>query len=255
VSIWIALWIVLSLLLLAFLGWSLAVVVQQKKVWQAFSEKNKLRFKPSDFLQSPEMDGVIEGFNFSFFTSEHQTQDLRSTRKMMAIEVRLHSVLPIDGGCASGGMVGIFKQLGLKAEICPAQEGWNKTYIAAGSNKRVLEMYLTAERLTALTRLMKIKNVWVIFLFKDDFTLLRIDTSNPLASAEQLERLVKILVATARALELKSGESGLLKAEESKAIMHDNALAVDSKVLDEPIGLELEEDSAEPAKSENSTNS
>ncbi len=241
-SIWIALWLVLSLLLLAFLGWSLLVVFRQKKVWKAFAEKNKLRFKPSVLLQSPEMEGAIDGFKVSVFTSEHVTQDLRSTRKMTAIEVTLHSVFPVDGGCASGRMVDILKTLAFKAEVQPEHEAWNKSYIAAGTHKRVLELYLTPERLSALTRLMKIKNLWMIYIFKGGMTLLRIDTSNPLTSPEQLEKLVKILIATAQALELKSGEASMLKVEEAKAVMHDNALTVDNKTLEQSIDLQLEED-------------
>lgn len=241
-SIWIALWLVLSLLLLAFLGWSLLIVFRQKRVWKAFAEKNKLRFKPSVLLQSPEMEGAIDGFKVSVFTSEHVTQDLRSTRKMTAIEVTLHSVFPIDGGCASGRMVDIFKTLAFKAEIQPEHEGWNKSYIAAGTHKRVLEVYFTPERLSVITRLMKIKNLWMIYLFKDGKTLLRIDTANPLISPEQLEKLVKILIVTAQALELKSGEASMLKVEETKAVMHDNTLAVNNKMIEQSINLQLEED-------------
>lgn len=250
-SVWLALWIVFSLLLLAFLGWSLWISYQQKKVWKNFAEKNKLRYKSISFLQTPEMDGVIEGFRFNFFGSEHASKDLRSTRKMTAIEVTLSSSLPINGGCASGSMVDVLKLFGFKAEIRPEIEGWNKTYLIAGTHKRVLEMYFTLERTSLLARVMKIKNLWMIFLFADGKTLLRIDTSNPLVSSEQLEKLTKILLSAVQALELKNGEGKLLKAEESKAVLHEKSLVVDEKTLEQSFGLELEEDEVPQHKPEN----
>ena len=85
-------------------------------------------------------------------------------------------------------------------------------------------------------------NVWVIFLFKDGASLLRVDTSNPLTSAEQLEKLVKILLTAAQTLELKAGEGTILKAEEARTVIHESAVVIDGKALDGAIGLELEEE-------------
>jgi hypothetical protein len=245
VSIWIALWIVLSLALLGFLAWSVAILLKQKNAWKTFAAAHKLRYKPGRMMQSPEMDGIIEDYKFNFFTSEHTAEDMRGNRKMTAVEINLQSEMPIDGGVASGGMVPLLKGLNLKAELSPKQEGWSKAYIAMASNKAAFELYLTDERMQALTKLMQINHAWVIFVFKNNMMLLRMDTPSPLNSADQLEKLYKLLIKVAKILELKNGEGKLIKAEEARAPLKEAALPIDDAQLKSTSGLQLEDDASE----------
>lgn len=240
-SIWFALWFVLSFVLLAFFAWSVYVILQQKRTWKAFAEKHSLRFVANKMMQGPEMEGLIDGFKYSFFTSEHMTNDMRSTRKLSAVEVTLKSKMPMDGGVASGSMVTVLSEIAFRDEVKPVYEGWNKTYMASSDNAMMLEAYLTPERLDVLTRLMKIKNVWVIFAFKNDMTLLRIDTSNPMTSLEQMEKLVKVLGKAANVLELSKGEEKTLSAAKAREIEHKNTIQIEEAAGG--LSLELEEDS------------
>jgi hypothetical protein len=242
VNIWLALWIVLSLTLMGFLAWTLLISYKQKRAWKAFAARHKLRYASGRMMQSPEMDGLIEDYRFSFFTSEHNSPDARTSRKLATVEIMLGSALPIEGGVASGSMIPVLKALDLKFEITPAGEGWSKAYLAACSNRAAMEAYMTPERVQILSKLMQMAHVWVIFVFRNGLTLLRIDTPSPLDTDEQLEKLSKILIRSAKILELKSGESQLLKAEEAKAPLVERALAVDESVMKRSLSLELEEE-------------
>jgi hypothetical protein len=210
-SIWIVLWLVLSTVLLYFLGWTIFILLKQKQVWKTFAHKNKLRYQANKFLSSPEMSGIIHDYTISFFTGEHTLADARNSRKMTAIEVSLSSRMPFEGAIASGGMVPIARSLGLKEEYAPEYEAWDKTWIVAGANRNALEAYLTPERLKYLSSLMKLKNAWVIMIFRDETMLLRLDTPDPLDSEEKLNNVSKMLTNTAQALELGKGEDGRLK--------------------------------------------
>lgn len=187
------------------------------------------------------MEGVIEGYAFSFFTAEHPTTDVRGTRKVTAIEVILNSHLPFEGGVASHGMIPVLKSMGFIAEIQPTHEGWNTACLATTTHRYAMEAYLTPERVQALMTLLKIPRAWITLIFKGETALLRIDTPSPLEQLAQLEKLKKILLKTAAILELKEGEIGRLKAEMTRATPKAEAPAPLSASTS-ALTLELEED-------------
>jgi len=240
-NIWLILWGVLALSLLGFLVWTLVILMRQKRAWSLYAEKRKLRYKSTSFMDVPEIKGVLGEHGINVFESEHVTPDARSVRKLTAIEVNLNSDMPIDGGIASGGLIPIMETLNFKQEYVPKFKAWKKSYVARADSKSVLEAYLSDERLKALCELMKIKNSWIILVFKEDAMLLRIDIADPLHSPKRLDALVKKMLKAAQALELKSGESKRLKAASVKEDSKNVALELDDDVLDSS-GLTLEGD-------------
>lgn len=241
-SIWLALWIIISVTLLGFLVWSLFVLYRQKTTWKKFADKHKLRYKQNALMESPEVEGSFQDYKISFFTGEHVTADLRGVRKLTAVEVSLHSAMPIEGGAASGGMVSFIKELGLKAEIHPKHEKWNKSFIAAGANMHVLNAYFTDERVEALTKLMNIKNAWVIFIFRNERMLLRLDMPSPLFVSDNMEKVANMMVKVARVLEVSPDEAKKLKAEEARSVAKESSLALDDSDIDASNHIELEDD-------------
>ncbi len=249
-SIWLVFWIIISLSLIGFLGWSLYILQQQKAVWKAFASKHKLRYKSNALMESAEMNGSFDTYKLSFFTGEHYTADMRGVRKLTAIEVSLNSVMPIDGAVASGGMVQVAKDLGLKSEIRPQHKSWKREYIATGENRHVLEAYLTDARIEALAKLMELKNSWVVLIFKADRMLLRVDTPNPLSTQEYLEKIAKLIIGAADVLELKKDEARKLKAETIRRVSEDTGLTLDDKDLEASTAFELEDDGGAPKVAE-----
>ncbi|MCB9981153.1 MAG: hypothetical protein H6860_01995 [Rhodospirillales bacterium] len=241
-SIWFVLWFFISAALLGFLGWSLLILYQQKKTWKAFAAKHKLRFKPNSMMEGAEMEGNIDSYKVSFFTSEHLNPDMRSSRKLTAVEVGLHSTMPIDGAIASGQMISFVRTLNFKTEIRPEHKSWDKEYLAVGDNRFILDAYLTDERIELLVKLMKIKNSCMVLIFKGDRMLLRVDMADPMISAEYLDKFVKLLLKAAKTLEVSPDEAKKLKAEEVRGVGKDSSLVLDDTVEAGASGLQLEDD-------------
>lgn len=258
-NIWLVLWGVLATSLIGFSLWTFTILLRQKQGWRVYAEKRKLRYKTNAFMDSPSVEGAIGEHSVSCFTSEHMAKDARMSRKLTAIEVNLNSIMPVSGAIASGEMVEIMRIMELKHEYVPKHEAWSKEYAACSNNKGVLAAYLTDERIEALCDLMKIKNSWVILVFREKAMLLRIDLPNPLASAKELDAMMKKMLAAAELFELKKGEEKVLEAEGLKVSAEGVELEVDDDDLEAAGSLQLEDDSdivveeevEEPSEKEN----
>lgn len=213
-SLWFIVWFILSVALLYFLGWTILVLQRQKKSWKAFAKKYKLRYTPNSFMESPAVNGVIDGYRVNILMGEHQTQDARRARKLSAIEINLETVMPADGALGSADMVPIIQEINLKAELKPEHRNWDDSYIAMTDKKAVMNQYLTQERLEVLTKLMKVKNSAVILIFRDEIMLLRLDTPDPLDKPQRLDKLVKKMIETAKVLEAPELSSMPVHVEE-----------------------------------------
>ena len=242
-SLGVFIWALLSIALLGFLGWTAFILARQKSTWREFARQRNLRFKVRGFLLSPEITGVIRDYSIALFTAEHGSEQSRTTRKMSAIEIVLKSAMPVGGAVGSGDMVALIQGRGYSQEYKPKIKAWDKEYIAMSHNARFLKAYLTKERLAALIKLMKTKNVWVIFIFNGPDTLLRIDTPDALDDLDKLNKTMEKLLEVAGVLELAEGESQRLVAEAEASISKsDTAPSLKEPPEDGGLALELEED-------------
>lgn len=251
-SIWFFIWLLLSAALLYFLVWSFFILFRQKKTWKAYAEKNDLRFSPGKWSDPPEISGTLDGFTINFFTSEHMREGAKTTRKMTTIEIILPFKLPFDGGFASGEMVPLLKEIDIREEFKPDYQSWNKSYLATADNIPFYQSYMTAERLDALTRLMRIKNSWIILVFRNDISLLRLDTPYPLDSQNKLESAVRLMLKAAESLGISQEEIRVLErtAASTPPPSKSAVIAADDDFGEVGLGLELEEDEQEAAAQE-----
>lgn len=211
-TIWIAVWLLLSSVLLYFFVWTFFILQRQKKVWQKFGDDFGLRYKKGGLWDTPRLEGVYEGYTISLFASEHMREDMRSSRKMTAIEFTLHCTLPFDGAIASGGMIDVLKMADFGQEYQPDVKAWHKSYIARASHRIALQKYLTHDRLKALIGLMRIKNAWFISAFRNDIFVVRIDTPYALDDRKSLEVLILKMFKACKALEVNKAELRELSA-------------------------------------------
>lgn len=243
-NVWLILWCILAGALIVFSVWTFIILMRQKRGWRVYAEKRKLRYDAKALMDSPSVDGVIGEHSISCFASEHSMQDARTIRKLTAIEIKLNSIMPVGGCIASGGMIPVMNTLNLKQEYVPDHEAWDKAYVAAADNRAVLQAYMTDARVEALCALMEVEHSWIIFVFKDDAMLLRIDVAQPLARAKELDEMVKKMLATAEILELVKGESKRIEKAEIAVAAQSFELEVDGEALDADSGLALEEDAS-----------
>lgn len=232
---------VVSAALIYFSAWTNIILLRQKRAWQAFAAAHKLRFQSPGLLSPPRMNGAYKGHEISFFPSEHQTTDSRGLRKLTAIELNLKTALPCDGAIGTGGMVTLIQALTFSQEVRPEQKWWDPGAIIKTDNAPVLEAYLSPERLKALMTLARVKNLWMIFIFKGKDVILRVDTPDPLENKTKIEKILHIMLETAKVLELTPGEAERLKRAETTKKAATTTLSPPPDAPQET-GLELEED-------------
>ena len=241
-TIWMVIWAGFSSFFLLFLLWTLQIVILQKAAWKKFATKYKLRFRSKSFMKSPEMHGVIDGHKVSFFSSEHSSDDMRSTRNLIAIEVPLDFVMPAEAAIVSGGMIKIATLIGFQNELKPKHEKWSEEYAILTQDKAIYKAYLTKERLSAIIELMEYKSAMVMVIFKKDLALLRIDVSDPLKTIEKLEELKGLIMRTEKVLEVSDAELKMLKEAKTLSKARDVALEFDDEQTELTTGLSLEDD-------------
>lgn len=242
-SLSLFLWLFISTFLLGFWIWASVILFRQKSAWRFYAEKRKLRYINNGFYESPELNGTIGDYTVSVFTSEHSEFDARSQRRLIGLEVHLHTVLPVEVAIASGGMVPVVQGLDLPQELKPEVSGWDDSYIIRAQDKDVVEAYLQSnKRLEKLLQLMAMKRVWVILIFMKGKGLLRIDTSDPLIHPKKLDDMIGKMVEAASVFELGVGEVAGLKAHHKKRESQKGKIKVVGDVLDVHGGLELEDE-------------
>ena len=246
-SIWLIFWLLLVAVFAGFVIWTTLILLRQKSAWKEYAVKRKLRYNRGGLMQSPDVQGVVGDHRITIFTSEHSNEDMRGSRKMTAIELNLNSEMPVTGGVASGEMIEILKGMELKQEFVPKHESWTKAYVCMADSRVVMERYLTAARVSALTELMQRKHTMVIFAFRDDKMLLRIDTADPLDSAAAVDKIVKSMLNVAQGLELQVGESKGLKSDAVRAEAETVSLEVEEDEIDLG-GLQLEDENEEASE-------
>ncbi len=199
-------------------------------------------------MAAPEMNGVYDGYSISLFSSEHGDEFATNARKLTAVEVRLQSQMPFEGGAASGDMVRILQALEFREEWVPSHPEWQKEFLICGDARTALSVFFSNDRLNALLSLMKMSNVWAIYVFRGDINLLRIDTPYPLDNQKKLEAIIKKMVGIARVLELKDGEGGRIKADMVRKPVKEVALEVKEGTQSPAFELEEEPVAEVPAE-------
>jgi len=241
-TIWFFIWLGIALILLYFMGWNMLIAYRQKQAWKAFADRESLRFKKGGFSDSPEMSGAYRDYTVSLFTGEHVIANGRTGRKLAAIELQLSSHMPFEGALASGGMVPLVRDLQFNEEVKPTHKSWKKDYIASSNTPFALRSYLSDARIDALMSLVRVKNAWVIFVFKGDTSLLRFDTADPLDDVDKITAVVNRMVEAAKILELEAGESKVLKEEMARTSPKEKALQIDEDSFEGAgVGFELDD--------------
>lgn len=241
-SIWFVSWVLLSVVLLGFLAWTYFIVFRQKQAWRQYAQKNGLKFRANKGFESPEMKGKIGGYGLSFFTSEHQSPDMRRARKLTAIEVFLKSRLSVTLTVASGDMVALIQDLeGGIDYVVPSSDWDTQERLVKAESEAAAQAYLSQERLQALDELMALSNASVILIFRENAAFLRLDTPLALETEEQLQSHVQALLKCAKICELAEGEAPQIQNKHENRKAAQVALEVDEDTLSNS-GLQLEDD-------------
>ena len=102
-SLSFGLWLFIFVFFTGFWAWTSYITMRQMKAWQLYAKKRKLRYHSNGVLDTPSVTGSVDGYKISIFASEHSELDARSQRRLTAIEVSMHTGLPVPTAIASGG--------------------------------------------------------------------------------------------------------------------------------------------------------
>ncbi|MCI5060563.1 MAG: hypothetical protein MRY79_05780 [Alphaproteobacteria bacterium] len=206
-SIWLFLWVVLSIILLGATAWSTWILIQQKQAWRSYAAKHGLTYMPGRFFESPQMEGVIEGYNVSFFSATQMHEDSRKNRQRTVLQLNINNPMVNGLGAGTPEMLPFLKTLDiLSAHDLKGREGWNASNALFSVHPEKIEAYLTPERLKALASILSIPNADILVLIEEEGGAVRIETGNPLESEKTVDALVKKLLARVKKLEIDEEE-------------------------------------------------
>ncbi len=200
-SLWFLLWFVLSFVLLGATGWSTIILIQQKKAWREYAKKKDLIFTPNKFFEPASLEGVIDGYNVSFFTAVQQNPDSRKNRQLTVMQVNSNKPF-VDGVvCCTAEMLPFLQSLDAITPHDLKVGKWNKKNHIRSRNKKAVDAYLTEERVAVLSSILGMPNSDILVLLDGNEGVFRFETPNPLQNAVQVDNVINKLIARIKKLE------------------------------------------------------
>ncbi len=259
-TIWIFLWIILSLLIFGIFTWSNYTLILQKRAWKALATRRKLRFRAPRIFNSATVVGKVAGYRFSLFSEEQPTEDIARRRFTSVLMFELQP-LPFQGVVATSHMRHFIEMSALPDSIKPEHENWRSNSFITTNNQRLMHAYITEYRLKALMSVMHIKNGMFLYAFDSENAVLRLETVDPLLDYEKLDAMLVKLEKAVKAIapspeELKElehmatiykpagGEAAVThqKDNQSGEDGQDNSQAEDKKTEETPADDKYNED-------------
>lgn len=193
-NFWLFIWVVLAVFVLGIFFWSMQILLRQKSAWKAFAKANELGYQSGKFLESPVVNGKYKGMGLTIY-SEEQPVDDASRRQFRSI-ILLH----IEESYPTGGLIGteanknFIEQLNLPKRYTPSAKSWDKNMVFHVQDDKKAKSFFVKDRLTALHKLLHIKDSEGLFIFDDKEGYYRYETASPLDNLDGLKKRVDALV-------------------------------------------------------------
>lgn len=205
-SLWFLLWFVLAFILIGATVWSTIILIQQKNAWRNFAKKKGLVFTPNKFFEPPSLEGVINGYNISFFSATQQNPDSRKDRQVTVMQVNVNDSF-VDGiACGTEQMLPFLQTLEAITPHDVKQGKWNKKFHIRTRNKKAVDAYLTEERIKALQSVLNMPNADILIILDDAEGMFRFETPNPFNDESTVENTLKKLFARIKVLQPSEDE-------------------------------------------------
>ena len=206
---WFLVWFLLSAILLGATLWSTVILVQQKQAWRAYAKRKDLRFTPNKFFEPGELEGVLDGYNISFFTAMQEKEDARKNRQVTVMQIATNKKFVNGIGAGTFEMRPFLKLLEALSPHEIKSASWNKDHDLRSRNKKSVTAYLTEERVKIISSILTMPNTNVLILMDQNEAVFRFETNNPLTDEKKIDAIVSKLYA--RIEKLKPSEEELAK--------------------------------------------
>lgn len=246
--IWILLWALLSFIILGATIWNLSILFKQKKAWQAFAEKKGIMFQRGTFSGPCTMDGMLEGYQVSFFTAEQQNPDARKRRKVTGMQINLNEGIVDSFAAGTVEMLAFLKSLpDFSPHKIPSDKLNRKQHLFV-KNPKAIDAYMTDERAEAINKILGMKNADVVLIADGNEAALRYETVNPLNDTQLLEKLVTATLKRFDVLKVSKAEYNKL----AKIVLENAPEENDEEGVEESIESDASQDIIEKTVEEKS---
>jgi hypothetical protein len=200
-SIWFIVWVFLVVFICGIFGWSMQILIKQKRSWADFAKKNGLQYIPGPMMRSPAVQGTYKNFPLAVYSEEQPTPDQRGRQFRTIIQVELPSGMPVEGVVASSANRSFAEGLIDLTETVKADyPGWDDSILIKTRDAELLKPFFNNERYRSLLALMTIKSISCVFIFDLTSTFLRLETADPFHEMGKLERICSKIIDQARVL-------------------------------------------------------
>jgi len=182
--------------------WSIQILSRQKQAWKLFAKRHDLSYDRGSVMSTATVAGDMNGYGLAVFSEAQLEADGRSKKFRTIIQFELPSGMPTEGVVATAGLREMASLLDLSETFEPQNGQWSGAIYLRTKNVEKFKSYLTKERVDTLHSLMSQSDMNAIFIFNEEETLLRVETPNPLDTAEKLERVINELMSKVKLLSL-----------------------------------------------------
>lgn len=230
------------------------ILIQQKQAWKEYAKKYGLTYTPGTFFGPANMEGVIDGYNVSFFTAVQQNTDARKNRQLTVMQVNANKAF-VDGiACGTAEMLPFLQSLELLTPHEVKEGNWDKKNHIRTRHKKAVDSFLTAERVNVLNEILSMPNADIIIILDDSEGIFRFETPNPLNDANKIDVVLRKLMTRISKLEPDEKEEKSLEkmAKQEELASAPVSTTQPNPVLPEPtlpaaeLELELELEPDEP---------
>lgn len=185
-TIFILIWVALSVFILGVFVWTTRALMEQKRAWGAFARLRGLNFTRNSFFDSASVTGRLGDHDFVLVSEERTSNDLRGRKFVTLVQFSLPGKMPGPGVMGSGEYVPFVDQMPARDVLVLPIPG-----VSAKTDKLdSVTPYFTPERCRVLDTLVKQKGVSVLFLFDERAAFLRLETLDPFLTKGKLDKLV-----------------------------------------------------------------
>lgn len=216
--VWVFLWAVFAAAVLGFQGWSVNILLAQKKAWREFASRYKLDvITPKKWLEPVALSGTLHGRRLNVYAEIEQTDRERTQRIYSHIEVFLNTRPDTYAAFSCKPLPDALKWLDLPQVFTSLSPDWPKPAVAVTDDPYKLANWLNPARMRTLRAFMESASARgdeAMLLVDHERAFLLWRTDNPLRDPRTLNALVQKLFSFAGDMDAAAaGNSANPKAE------------------------------------------
>lgn len=202
---WLFLWIVFVLAIVAAFLWSYHVLYEQKRAWRVFAGKYNLQFHKGQFFTPPSATGYIKNRRVNLYAQQKRDDQTRTQSTHSVVEVFLNAIPDTVAVVATSGFMDFMTMVDLPAPFIVEDQAWPADIMARTFDDERPDLWFLAnpKRVAAIAMLRKLPfDIGFVCDREQAFVVVR--TSHPLTDPKRINQIMGKLFEAAALLEDQS---------------------------------------------------